>query len=84
MDFLTKLPAQQAKEALVLHRRLEFLRSIALDDSHISRETLSDVGDLQDFIYHYFNAYNTSVCKFVMTYEKYELSRLMEYETDED
>jgi hypothetical protein len=77
MQFLTKLPVPLAKEALVLLRRLEFLRSIALDDSHASRETLSDVSDLQDFMYHYFNAYDTSVCKFVMTYEKWELDKAM-------
>ena len=83
MDFLTKLPRPYAQEALVLLRRLEFLKSSISDDSRIGHETLSDVGDFQDFMYHYFRAHNTTVCEFVVTYERYELKKLMD-EQDED
>ena len=84
LEFLTKLPRPFAEEALVLLRRLEFFKSSIADDSHIGHETLLDVGDIQDFIHHYFRSHNTTVCEFVIKYEKYELDRLLAGKSDED
>jgi hypothetical protein len=84
MDFLTKLPRPFAEEALVLLRRLEFLKSSISNDSHSGHESLSDVGDFQDFMYHYFRAHNTTVCEFVVNYERYALDKLLEGEHNED
>jgi hypothetical protein len=83
-EFLTKLPRRYSAEALVLMRRLELLKSIATDDSHITHEVLGDVGDLQDFIYHYFKSHDTTLAEFVLKYERYQLDRALEAEQEED
>ncbi len=81
MQFINKLPRQLSREALVLMRRLSYLEALT-KDSHSETEVLSDVGDMQDFIYHYFNSYDMTVSKFVLTYERYQLETLMEDNDD--
>jgi hypothetical protein len=78
LDFLTKLPRPYAQEALVLIRRLEFLKTVMTDDSHTSHEILSDVGDLQDFTYNYFKAHNTTLSEFAVKYDRYHLNQVLE------
>lgn len=84
MDYLIKLPRPLAQEALVLLRRLEFLKSSVLNDSLSGYENLSDVQDIHDFMYSYFLSHNTTICEFVIKYERYELNKLLEKESDED
>jgi hypothetical protein len=84
MDYLTKLPRTHAQEALVLIRRLKFLESCVLNDSHSEYENLADVSDIQDFMYHYFRSHDTTISKFTVTYYRYQLDKLMKDESDED
>ncbi len=76
MPFISMLPRQLAREALVLTRRLEYLKSIFTDE-HSKLEVLSDVSDIQDFIYHYFDAYDTTVSQFVVKYERNQLKKVI-------
>ena len=84
MDFITKLPRTLAHEALVLMRRLKFLESCVLNDSQSEFDNLTDVSDIHDFMYHYFHSHDTSICKFVLKYERHELEKLMKEESNED
>lgn len=83
MEFIGKLPRQLSREALVLLRRLKYLESAVLDN-HTQLEMLVDVADVRDFVFQYFKSYDTTASKFVLTYERYELERLMEENDDSE